>query len=139
MNFWTKAFAMVIVAAFAACGANDGILRSGKPDANAANVTPVLSSADRAVADMRTASFTAIFVVRRKDGGTMDAEDRGVIRIQTSDANRRIGTDDDKAFVIGSNHPIAAEKMAALSVRFAIEDLSPPAPAEPANTANVNK
>ena len=40
MNFWTTVLAVAIAAAFTACGANDGILKSGKPDPNAANAAP---------------------------------------------------------------------------------------------------
>jgi hypothetical protein len=119
------AVAAIIAIMAAACGANEGILRSGKPDTNAANVAPQRSSVDRVIADMQTAGFTTILVLRRKDGARMDAEDRSVIRAQTSDANRRIGSDDETAFIIGSNHPMTAEKMAVLNGRFAIEDRSP--------------
>ncbi len=121
----------------AACGANEGVLRSGKPDPNAVNAASQGSTVERVVADMRTAGFTTIFVLRRRDGGKMDSADRSVIRVQTSDANRRIGSDDEKAFIIGSNHPMTAEKMAVLNDKFALEDLSPPPDANV--TANANK
>lgn len=111
------------------CGANESVLKSGKPDPNSANVAAPGSSVERVLGDMRSAGFTTIFVLRRKDGGKMDVQDRAAIRVQTADANRRIGSDDEKAFIIGSNHPMKPEQMAALGERFAVEDLSPPADA----------
>lgn len=135
-----KIFILLLFAViFSACGPNESILKSGKPDPALANATPTLSTVERDVADMRTADFVTIIVLRRKDGGKMDGEDRSVIRNATSEANRRIGTDDDRAFVIGSNQPIAPDKMAALTERFVIENYSPPADVNPANAANSNK
>ena len=52
---------------------------------------------------MRTAGFTFIYALRRKDGGIMNAEDVGVIKLQTVDTNRRVKTDDDRAVLIGTN------------------------------------
>jgi hypothetical protein len=131
---------LLLFAIFAsACGPNEGILKSGKPDPNLANATPTVSTVERDVADMRTADFVTIIVVRRRDGGTMDAADRGVIRDATAEANRRIGSEDDRAFVIGSNQPIALEKLRILTDRFAVENYSPPTDVIPANAANANK
>ena len=132
-----SAIAAVITLLSVACGANDSILKSGKPDTNAAkgsNSVSQGSSVDRVIGDMQTAGFTTILVLRRKDGGKMDSEDRGVIRVQTSDANRRIGSDDETAFIIGSNHPMTPEKMTVLNARFAVEDRSPQETSVPANS-----
>ena len=114
------------------CGPNEGILKSGKetPQANAASDK---SSFEKDLDAMRTADFVYVYVLRRKDGGKIDAEDRGVIKVQTSLANRRVSADDDKAFIIGSNVQRPPQNMAALYARFAVEDYSQP----PAN-ANVN-
>jgi hypothetical protein len=88
---------------------------------------------------MRTANFVFIYVVRRKDGGALDAEDRSVLRVETTEANRRIESADGKAVVIGANGVISPERMAALQARFVVENHSPP-PAAQANTAiNANK
>ena len=90
---------------------------------------------------MRTADFRFVYVLRRKDGGPIDAEDRGVIKVQTNIANRRVAADDDKAFIIGSNVQIPPQNMGALYDRFAVENYSPPS-ADTTNTnanANANK
>ena len=75
---------------------------------------------------MRTADFNYIFVLRRRDGAKMDAEDRAVVRNATYEANRRSLSDDDKAVIVGTNYPIAADKMKTLADRFDIEDHSKP-------------
>ncbi|HVF47185.1 MAG TPA: hypothetical protein VNA17_06440, partial [Pyrinomonadaceae bacterium] len=67
-----------------------------------------------------------IFELRRRDGAEIDAEDRGVIRVHTSTANRRVSTDDGRAFLIGSNNQLPPDGMKALAERFAVTDHSPP-------------
>ena len=117
------------------CGANESILRSGRdasPQANVESKTPFAKELEA----MRTADFQFVYVLRRKDGGKIDAEDRGIIKLQTSTANRRVAADDDKAFIIGTNVPIPPQNMAAIYNRFAVENYAPP----PANgEANANK
>ena len=94
---------------------------------------------------MHTAGFTFVYVLRRKDGGSLDAEDRSVIKLQTDDANRRVAADDGRAFLVGSNFQIPAKNMTALYGRFAIEDLSPstvdhsPSPAVANTNAKISK
>lgn len=119
---------------FASCGANEGILKSGKDPAVSTNSTPTRSTIEADIEAMRTANFEFIFVIRRKDGAEIDAEDRGVIKLNTDGVNRRITSDNGKAFVIGSNSPIPADKIAALYDRFAVENYSPPE----SNTVNGN-
>lgn len=115
------------------CGPNEGVLKSGKetPQANAASdKSPFEQDLDA----MRNADFIYVYVLRRKDGGMIGAEDRGVIKLHTSLANRRVSSDDDKAFIIGSNTPLPPPNLMALYDRFAVENYSQP---PPANT-NVN-
>lgn len=118
-----------------ACGANEQVLKSGKETPS--NSVRTSSSIDDDLAAMRNADFRWVFVLRRKDGGVIDAEDRGVIKVNTVEANRRVSADGDKAFIIGTNTQIPPEKMMALYQRFAVEDHSP-APAANADT-NSNK
>ena len=130
------------VAAFlAGCGANEGVLRSGKENSTAqSNVVATKDTFNRELAEFRTADFTFIYVLRRKDRGPIDSEDRGVIRSNTVEANRRVSADDGKAFIIGTNTAITPEHMTALYARFAIDNYSPPpSPVANANTAaNAN-
>ena len=109
-----------------ACGPNEGVLKSGKTNAVLTNSLPTQTSLESDVEAMRTANFTSIYVLRRKDRGEIDSEDRGIIKLNTDGVNRRISSDNGKAFVIGSNSPIPADKIAALYDRFAVENYSPP-------------
>lgn len=122
-----------VIAVFcAACGANDGILRSGKGDNSAgSNAEAAKPTFEKDLEAMRTAGFSFIYVLRRKDGGPIDPEDKGAIRVQTTQANRRVSADDGKAVIIGSNFQLAAHNMAAILQRFAVENYSP-APGQPA-------
>lgn len=123
------------------CGANEGILKSGKETPASGNSATSATEFDRDLETVRNADFRWVYVLRRKDGGVIDAEDRGVIKINTSDANRRVSSDGDKAFIIGTNIPIAPSNMLALYGRFAVEDRSPqPPPSSNApSNANSNK
>jgi len=125
---------------YSGCAANESILKSNtasEPDTTtqSANVVPAKSSYDRDLEAMRTADFDYIFVIRRKDGAKMDADDRAVMRAVTAEANRRSLSDDDKAVIVGANYPIVADKMKTLADRFNIEDFSKP-PAERRPVAN---
>ena len=128
----TIAAILFTAAVLAACGANDNILKSGKetPSTNTAAVSEI----DSDLAAVKNADFRWIYVLRRKDGGVIDAEDKKVIKANTVEANRRVSSDGDKAFIIGTNTQIATEKLAALYEHFAVEDASPP----PAPDANAN-
>jgi len=128
---------------YSGCAANEAILRSNtasEPLSNAqpTNTEPSAASYERDLEAMRTADFDYIFVLRRKDGAKMDADDRAVLRAVTAEANRRSLSDDDKAVILGSNYPIVADKMKTLADRFAIEDLSkPPSERKPAGNATA--
>ncbi len=121
----------ILAMATLGCGANESVLRSGKDPAAQANATPAKTSFETDLESMRTAGFSFIYVLRRKDGGAIDPEDRSVIRVQTTQTNRRISADDGKAVIVGSNFQLAEHNTAALNQRFAVENYSP-APQSPA-------
>ncbi len=127
-----------LLALTAACGANDGILKSGKETPAPSNAQPRKSAFEEDLGSMRTADFRFVYVLRRKDGAKIDAEDRSVIKAQTADANRRMSSDDDKAFIIGSNNQIPPKNMFVLFDRFAVENYSPPPVANTNANTNVN-
>ena len=109
-----------------ACGANETILRSGKETPPPINSAPSVTTLEKDIADMRTADFSIILVLRRRDRAVMDADDRSLIRQQTDQANRRVSSDGGKAVVVGSNFPLLVEKYAPLRDRFDIENFSKP-------------
>lgn len=117
----------LIVSIFVACGGNQSILNSGKESAGRANSETTTTPFAKDLESVQTANFSFIYVLRRKDGGKMDSEDKSVIRQQTAQANRRVAADDDRAVIVGSNFQLAPNNMAAIYQRFAVENLSPAA------------
>lgn len=108
---------------------NETILRSGKdsPTPAPAGTTTdrPTSGLDQDIEAMRTADFRFIWVLRRKDGGVLDAADKAVIKANTADVNRRVLTDDNKALVIGTNAIPDKARTEAIFSYFSVEDLSP--------------
>lgn len=118
------------------CGANDNVLRSGRETAENGRRESEKQTFSSELGEFKTADFKFVYILRRRDAGAMDAEDRSVIKMNTMDANRRVSADDGRAFIIGSNFEIPPDDLKAIYDRFAVEDHSPP-PALPANT-NAN-
>ena len=83
---------------------------------------------------MRTAGFSYVYILRRKDGGPLDSDDKAIIRQTTYEANRRVAADDGRAVIIGSNYDATPENIKPLMDRFAVETVTY-APAANANTA----
>ncbi len=63
-----------------ACGANQNILRSGKETPNQTRSEYDKPTAATEVEAMQTAGFAFIYVLRRKDGAALVAEDRSLIK-----------------------------------------------------------
>lgn len=116
-----SAFCAIVVA----CGPNEAILKSGNEPSPQTDAAPSQTTFAGDLEEFRTADFQFIFVLRRKDGGEIDAEDRGVIKLNTDGANRRVSADNGRAFIIGTNNPIPPKNMAAIYARFAVENYSP--------------
>lgn len=120
---------------FTGCGPDERILRSGNAEPSTRSVERKVPTIADDIEAMRTADFEFIYVLRRKDGGDIDAEDKSVIRVNTTDANRRVSAEDGKAFLIGSNTKLSPKNMLALYERFSVENYSKPEPAENSNSA----
>ena len=73
---------------------------------------------------MKTANLQYILVFRRKDGGTIDGEDKKFLRANLPFNNRVVLADEDKAVVVGSNYKFPPENLDALRLRFNVEDYS---------------
>ena len=113
------------------CGANEGVLRSGRePPSPPAADAPTKTTFERDLAEIKEAKFTWLYVVRRRDGGILNSEDKAFVRQHTTDANRRVLSDDGKAVIIGSNYSVTAIGAEALKERFEVTDLSEPPPAQ---------
>ncbi|HEY0657684.1 MAG TPA: hypothetical protein VGD05_04380 [Pyrinomonadaceae bacterium] len=136
-----KIFFLLICVSFGfSCKPNSGILNSQRNNQTLpANSTGrAINSFERDLETMRTADFDFIFVLRRKDGGKLDGEDRTYIKANSpAETNRFIVSDEEKAVIAGSKFKFAPENLKALQERFAVENFSKPAAETPQN-ANVN-
>ena len=84
---------------------------------------------------MKTANFEFIFVIRRKDGGAFDSEDRKfLISNKPAQINRFILTDEEKAFIAGSKYQFPEENLKNIKTRFNVEDFSAVKAQEPGNS-----
>lgn len=131
---------IVLCAIVTSCGANEGILKSGKETSPQTNAAPSQTTFAKDLEEFRTADFRYIFVLRRKDGGEIDAVDRSVIKLNTDGmVNRRVSADNGRAFIIGTNNQIPQENIAAIYAHFAVENYSPTEAANSNTNANAAK
>jgi hypothetical protein len=125
-----------------ACGPNPNILNSGKETPAPVTGERPVSSLEKDIESMRTANLQYVFVLRRKDGGKLDTDDKAFIRQnKPAEINRIFVSDEEKAVVAGSNFPFPPEAFKLLQARFNIEDLSTSAnvPAETNVNSNVTR
>lgn len=135
MDSRRRTYCLIALCAIAlGCGPNESVLKSGREDTPRTNTAPNQTTFADELDEFRTADFRYIFVLRRKDGGEIDAQDRSVIKLNTDGANRRVSADNGKAFIIGTNNAISPKNIAAIYARFAVENYSPKPPAD----ANAN-
>ena len=88
--------------------------------------TPNVSDLEKDLRSMRDAQFLFVYVLRRKDGAPLDADDRRYAgQVIPQEMNRRLVSDSGKAIVIGSNFKMPDDTQKVLSDRFAYEDRSP--------------
>ncbi len=99
----------------------------------------VKSSLETDLQTMRNANFDYIYVFRRKDGGTLDGEDKKYLKANSPVAtNRFILTDENKAVVAGSSYKFEPENLDNLQKRFAIENFSKTENQETPKNSNSN-
>lgn len=113
--------------------------------ANKATPEPVAENAEkltdvqREIKDMQEAGFDIIYVLKRKDGGILDREDRQYLKANSPDINRRVITEDEKVFIAGSNYAFSPENLEALRKRFVFDDYSKPGVVQPTPANNTNQ
>lgn len=129
---------LTFVLFWSGCSANSTILNSGSKEP-ASKVARPVDVFESDLETMRTANFDFIFVLRRKDGGKLDAEDKKFIRANSPEVvNRIILSDNDKALIAGSNYPFPPEKIKPLQERFDFQDFSKPASEVAPKNVNAN-
>lgn len=115
--------------ALTACGPNEAILKSNRNTMvePTATLSPRKTTFEQDLADMRDAGFDYIFVLRRKDGKEFEDDDRKFLReSMPHEINRRVSSDDGKAFIFGSGFAIDLKSIELWRTRYIVEDLSPP-------------
>ena len=109
------------------CG-NSSLNKDAADEDSYVNTAPKLTQFERDLKSLKTADFKYIYVFRRKDGGTFDEDDKRILRENSPrEINRYVSTDEEKAFIAGSNFMFPEENLNNLKERFEVEDLSPPA------------
>ncbi|CAN5291797.1 hypothetical protein BH10ACI1_BH10ACI1_01020 [soil metagenome] len=122
-------FKLALLFVFAIAAAACGRISFSPENINSAQVEPTveISELERLLKAAETADFNYIYIIRRKDGGAFDKEDRDFLRAnRTPEINRWDATEDKKAFVVGSNFQFIPEHWQNLQKRFSIEDHSKP-------------
>lgn len=120
---------LLAVAFVCSCAPNQRIAESNaeltNAEANRVGATPVQRTLERDIEAMKTADFVFIYVLKRKDGGQLDAEDKQFASsVIPGQMNRRTVSSDGKAIIVGSNFRMPAEERKLIEERFALEDLS---------------
>lgn len=97
-----------------------------KPNVNTAplNAEDKKSAYESDLQTMKTASLKYVFVFRRTDGGVFDGEDKRYLRANLPTTNRVILSDENKAFIVGSNYKFPPENLEILRLRFSVEENS---------------
>ncbi|MFN2500851.1 MAG: hypothetical protein ABR530_02440 [Pyrinomonadaceae bacterium] len=108
------------------CSGNQAVLQSGRQSPTPASIENKLDSFESDLNQMKTAGFTWLYVVRRRDGAPLDTEDKNLLRAATGDANRRVLSDSGRAVIVGSNYAASLAGIDSLKTRFDVADLSPP-------------
>jgi hypothetical protein len=139
MKHFSLLFLIVLVQLVASCTPNQRIVNSSTEQWSNTNAsggpTPVKNPFEQDLESMRTADFIFIYILRRKDGAPLDADDkRFASLVIPGEMNRRSVSDEGKAIIIGSNFKMPEDTYKVIAERFALEDLSRPDPA----TKNTN-
>ena len=111
------------------CQPNESILKSTRNDRSVPTETlaPRKTSFEQDLADMKDAGFDYIFVIRRKDAKAFEDEDRKFLReSMPHEINRRVSSDDGKAFIFGSGFAIDIKSVETWRKRFIVTEHSKP-------------
>lgn len=134
---------VVVAGVLCSCAPNQRIVESNaqlaEVNVNRGVATPVRSSLEKDIEAMRTADFIFIYVIKRKDGGELDAEDKKFAgAVIPGEMNRRTVADEGKAILIGSNFRMPDESRELVEERFAFQDLSRDVPSAN-SSSNANR
>lgn len=105
------------------CGATQTAVDAPPAPIAAATPEPSSTTIESDINDMKTAGLDHVFVLRRKDGGVFDAEDRQHLRdSMPMEINRRVSADGGRAFVLGSAFIVPKDTVTKWRARFSVEE-----------------
>lgn len=122
-----------------ACQPNQAILNSKRktPEVPANSAERPPDTFETALRGVQNSGFDYIFVIRRKDGGQFNKEDKTFVQANSPAAtNQFILTDEERVIIAGSNYVFPEESLEILRKVFVVEDLSPKKAEN--NNANAN-
>ena len=121
---------VIFSAGLTSCAPNETVLKSNSPTPPPPGAVSTRPSSndpvEKEVQAMQTADFNFIYVLRRRDSGTLDSNDKTFLRSVTATVNRRTLSNDGKAIIIGSNNKPPLELIQSMKDRFNFEDFSKP-------------
>jgi hypothetical protein len=120
----TIVFSMLLLLLTANFGCNYNSFE--KPNVNVAplNAADQKTAYESDLQTMKTANLKYVFVFRRTDGGVFDGEDKKYLRANLPTTNRVILSDENRAFIVGSNYKFPPENLEILRLRFSVEENS---------------
>ena len=133
-------FVVLTALLICSCAPNQRIVESNgqwsNAETNQAASTPVRSSLEKDIESMRTADFIFIYVIKRRDGAALDADDKKfAAAVIPGEMNRRTVADEGRVILIGSNFRMPEESRKLIEERFSVEDLSRENPPPNSNLA----
>jgi hypothetical protein len=88
-----------------------------------ANANAPKSDFERKLGTVRRGQYVKIYVVRRKDGEPLQADDKAYLRANTPmETGMWVVTDDERTAIAGANFEFEPKHLDALNKRFTVED-----------------
>ena len=118
---------MTVALLFAACGGSPNTSQTAPSPAPAASPSvqaSPLNDFEKALQFIRNGQYTYIWVISRKDGKPLTAEDSAFLKTNAPQIVDLAATDDKRKAVAGTNFNLEEGNMEALKKRFVVEDLS---------------
>lgn len=131
-----SAAAIFCVTLLTACQPNQNILKSSPSPVPEASLEPRKTTLATDIKDMEVAGLEHIFILRRKDGGVFDKDDKQFLRenAPVELLNRRVASDEGKTFVFGTNFIVPPEIVKTWRQRFSVEERNAAPETKPKNS-----
>lgn len=113
--------AVLSAAALIGCQPNQTVQQSAPNPVPQVSLEPRKTDLETDIKDIETAGLEHIFIVKRRDGGVFDKDDKRFLREFVPDEiSRRVASDDDRAFLLGTNFIIPEDMVTKWRERFTV-------------------